>query len=150
MSEKNGFSIHLEQIHDYEFRVKFNLNEVPPLLLDEPEPVGHGKGPGASRLLAAAVANCLSASLIFCFQKFKQKPKGIITTAKCTYTRNARGRLRVSGLEVEIKLDEETANSTWLKKCLEQFEDFCVVTESVRQGLPVQVKVVNAAGLPIS
>jgi len=150
MSEQNGVTIHLEQIQDYEFKVKFDLEGVPPLLLDEPEPLGHGNGPGASRLLAAAVANCLSASLIFCFQKFKQKPKGIITTAKCTYTRNARGRLRVSGLEIEIKLDQDTSDSTWLKKCLEQFEDFCVVTESVRQGIPVQVKVVDAAGQTIS
>jgi len=150
MYEQNGFTIHLEQIQDYEFKVKFNLDGVSALLLDEPEPLGHGKGPGASRLLAAAVANCLSASLIFCFQKFKQKPKGIVTTAKGTYTRNARGRLRVSGLEIEIKLDEDTSNSAWLKRCLEQFEDFCVVTESVKRGIPVQVKVVDAAGQPIS
>jgi hypothetical protein len=27
-----------------------------------------------------------------------------------------------------------------------QFEDFCVVTESVRHGIPVSVKVVDAAG----
>jgi hypothetical protein len=27
-----------------------------------------------------------------------------------------------------------------------QFEDFCVVTESIRHGIPVSVEVVDAAG----
>jgi hypothetical protein len=29
---------------------------------------------------------------------------------------------------------------------MDQFEDFCLVTESVRHGMPVSVKVVDAAG----
>ena len=32
------------------------------------------------------------------------------------------------------------------QRCLEQFEDFCVVTESVRRGIPVAVTVVDAVG----
>jgi hypothetical protein len=30
-----------------------------------------------------------------------------------------------------------------------KFEDFCVVTESVRRGIPVGVRVVDAAGKPV-
>ena len=33
-----------------------------------------------------------------------------------------------------------------MERCLGQFEDFCVVTQSVRQGIPVTVEVVDAAG----
>jgi len=32
------------------------------------------------------------------------------------------------------------------ERCLEQFEDFCIVTESVRRGIPVAVTVVDAVG----
>jgi hypothetical protein len=33
-----------------------------------------------------------------------------------------------------------------LPRCLDLFEDFCVVTASVRQGIPVTVEVVGPAG----
>jgi hypothetical protein len=32
------------------------------------------------------------------------------------------------------------------ERCLEQFEDFCIVTQSIRQGIPVSVSVVDAIG----
>jgi hypothetical protein len=35
------------------------------------------------------------------------------------------------------------------QRCVEQFEDFCVVTQSVRAGIPVSVRVVDAAGNPV-
>ena len=69
-----SFTIELEQEQDYEFRVKFDRESVPSLLVDELEPVGHDRGPNPDRLLAVAVANCLTASLLFCMRKFKQTP----------------------------------------------------------------------------
>ncbi|HET9820988.1 MAG TPA: hypothetical protein VFQ16_04115 [Burkholderiaceae bacterium] len=36
-----------------------------------------------------------------------------------------------------------------LDRCLQQFEDFCVVTESVRRGIPVQVRVLDAQDTPL-
>jgi hypothetical protein len=33
-----------------------------------------------------------------------------------------------------------------LERCMVQFEDFCVVTESIRHGIPVDVEVVYANG----
>ena len=59
--------------------------------------------------------------------------------------RNAEGRLRIGRIDVTIRLDDADSLKH-LDRCLAQFEDFCVVTESVRQGIPVGVRVVDAQG----
>jgi uncharacterized OsmC-like protein len=137
------FTLTLIRQRDYQFNVQFDLAGVPDLLLDEPAPLGSGAGPNASRLLAAAVANCLSASLLFCLGKFKQDPQGITAKVTGEMVRNEQGRLRVGGLSVDIRLGQ---NVERLEHCAAQFEDFCVVTDSVRKGIPVSVRVLDAAG----
>ena len=137
------FTLKLKRQQGYRFNVEFDLAGVPDLQLDEPAPLGAGEGPNASRLLAAAVANCLSASLLFCLGKFKQEPGEVVADVKGRMTRNEKGRLRVGGFDVDIRLGETVER---LEHCTEQFEDFCVVTDSVRHGIPVNVRVMDAAG----
>jgi organic hydroperoxide reductase OsmC/OhrA len=141
------FTLSLEQDHDYEFRVKFDWPGVPELLLDEPDPLGNKRGPNAARLVAAAVANCLSASLVFCLQgKFKQKPGPIKAQVTGHLERNERGRFRIAGLDVAIEMSDDASAIQHIDRCAEQFEDFCIVTESIRKGIPVKVKVTDATG----
>ena len=147
MTESTGFTIHLEQEEGFDFRVKFDWPDNPELLLDEPEPLGHRHGPNAVRLVAAAVGNCLAASLLFCLKtKFKQSPGPLRASVTGQLARNERGRIRIGGLAVKIHLAEEAGALQHLERCLEQFEDFCVVTESIRHGVPVHVQVVDKAG----
>jgi uncharacterized OsmC-like protein len=146
MAEETSFSIQLEQVQDYEFKVKFDWPDVPDLLLDEPSPLGKSLGPNASRLVAAAIANCLSASLLFCLRKFKQSPSRFAVTATGVMARNERGRLRIGELKAVIKLIESADQLAHLGRCLEQFEDYCVVTDSIRHGIPVHVEVVDGLG----
>ncbi len=137
------FTLKLTRQQDYQFNVQFDLAGVPDLQLDEPVPLGAGAGPNASRLLAASVANCLSASLLFCLGKFKQDPQGVTAHVVGKMVRNEQGRLRVGGFAVEIQLEQTVER---LEHCAAQFEDFCVVTDSVRNGIPVSVRVLDAAG----
>lgn len=146
MTEQSAFTVTLEHLEGYEFKVKFDWENVPDLALDEPEPLGQHHGPNASRVLAAAVGNCLSASLLFCLRKARVEPRGMRTEVTGTLARNENGRLRIAGLEVRISLDSGAEPAARLARCSEIFEDFCVVTESVRHGIPVQVEVVDAAG----
>lgn len=145
VAEAHSFTLELEQERDYEFRVRFDWAGVPDLKLDEPAPLGHASGPNAARLIAAAVANCLSASLLFCTRKFKQDPGAMRARVTGRMVRNERGRIRIGGLEVEIRLGKAAEDIKFSERCLEQFEDFCVVTESVRSGIPVTVRVVDGA-----
>jgi organic hydroperoxide reductase OsmC/OhrA len=147
MSESLAFDVELEQLSGYEFKVKFDNTQFAELLLDEPHPLGADKGPNASRLIGVAVANCLSASLVFCLAgKFKQALGPLKTKAHGTLVRNDKGRLRIGRLEVTIAMAEAAADVQHLQRCLAQFEDFCVVTESVRQGIPVGVRVIDGSG----
>jgi organic hydroperoxide reductase OsmC/OhrA len=146
MSESLSFELTLEQLADYEFRVKFDWPDVADLLLDEPPPLGGSAGPNAARLIAAAVANCLSSSLLFCMRKFKQAPGALRATVTGELVRNDKGRLRIGRFDVTIHLADTAGAIQHFDRCLAQFEDFCVVTESVRQGIPVGVRVVDAGG----
>lgn len=145
MAENHGFTIQLEQLEDFEFNVKFDWPDVPDLLLDEPEPLGGQKGPNASRLVAVAVANCLSASLYFCLKRSKAEPAGVKAQVTGTIARNEQKRLRISDFAVRIELSGVDDPSK-LERCLELFEDYCVVTASIRQGIPVSVEVVDDSG----
>lgn len=150
MTDPSSFTIHLEQAQGFDFRVKFDWPDNAELLLDEPEPLGHRHGPNAARLVAAAVGNCLSASLVFCLRsKFKQDPGPLRASVTGQLARNEHGRLRIGSLAVRIELAESADALRHLERCMQQFEDFCVVTESIRHGIPVSVQVVDATGRTI-
>jgi organic hydroperoxide reductase OsmC/OhrA len=145
MSEE-GFSITVEQESDYVFRVIFDDTAAPDLLTDEPEPLGGGTGPNPSRMLVAAVANCMSASLLFALRKFKNTPGKLVTRATATLGRNQHNRLRVARVDATIQLPDDPDSYHNLDRILQQFEQFCVVTESVRHGVEVSVSVADSAG----
>lgn len=147
--EEGRFTFELEQTDGYEFRVRFDRQVIPEIMMDEPPPLGEGKAPNASRLLAAAVANCLSASLVHCLYKGEVPPGAIRTRVTCRIVRNDRKRLRIGGLDVELQLSEAASGANRLPRCLDLFEDFCVVTASIREGVPVNVEVVDHEGRPL-
>jgi organic hydroperoxide reductase OsmC/OhrA len=135
------FTISLEQIKDYEFRVTFDKEQYPSIETDEPPPLGGDKAPNASRLLAAAVGNCLSASMLFCSRKSKVSIEKINTKVTVQIVRNKDRRQRIGRLSVEITPQIAEADKSKASRCLEIFEDYCVVTQSVRQGIPVEVEI---------
>lgn len=135
------FAITLEQTADFEFRVRFDKPQYADLMMDEPEPLGKDAAPSAARILAAAIGNCLSASLLFCARKAKAELGPIRTRVRTEIARNEKGRLRIAGVEVEIDPQIAEAEKQKALRCLSLFEDYCVVTQSVRQGIPVKVTV---------
>lgn len=147
MSEtEQTFGITLEQVSDYEFRVRFDDTAIPDLTTDETSPLGGDAGPNPSRLLAAAVANCLSASLLFALRKYKNTPGPLAAKATTTLSRNEHGRWRITHIGVDLQLADPAELLQHLDRVLTQFEDFCIATQSVRQGIAVNVTVHDAAG----
>lgn len=138
-------TVELAQLADYRFENRFGA-DVPALHTDEPAPLGTGQGPSPVQLLCAAVGNCLSDSLLFALRKFKQQPEPLQTTVQAEVGRNAEGRLRILQMHATLRLGVPAARLQHLDRVLDQFEAFCTVTQSVGQGLPIAVKVVDAEG----
>ena len=141
MSEERPFRVELNLERGFRFRADFGLEGVEPIHIDEPQPLGEGSGPNASMLLAAAVGNCLSASLLYCLRRSRVEVSGLKAVVMGVIARNERGRWRVRELSAEINPTIEGEKRKEMERCIELFEDFCIVTESVRRGIPVKVKV---------
>ena len=138
-------SVTITRQSGYQFLVDFG-SALPQLLADEPAPLGQGAGPAPDHMLLAAVANCLSASLLFSLQKFKQDPGTLVATATPEMGRNADKRLRITGINVKLELGQAAADIQHIDRVLAQFEDFCTVSMSVRQGIAIHVQVTDGAG----
>ena len=144
MSESN-VRITLRQQQDYQFQVDFGEG-IPPLLADEPAPLGTGQGPSPVQLLAAAVGNCLSDSLLFALRKFKQTPEPLHCTVDAEIGRNEQKRLRVLKMTAALHLGVPASSLEHLDRVLDQFEAYCTVTQSVGQGISIEMQVCDSTG----
>lgn len=146
MNAATQISVTLEQESDFAFRIAFDDTSLAPLLGDEPSPLGHDRGPDPSRLLLAAICNCRVASLLFALRKQHNQPGKLRAVITASPTRNAEGRLRIAKAFVELQLPVGCEHYQQLDRVLQQFEVFCTVTQSVRQGIDVEVTVKDADG----
>ena len=146
MSDSPDIRIVLEQEGPYAFKVRFAGTDLEPLHTDEPAPLGAGAGPNPSALLLSGIVNCLSASLVFALRKFKNAPSPIRAEIMARRERNEAGRWRIPRAEVVLHLGDKAADLEHFDRVLDQFEQFCIVTQSVRDGIVVDVKIVDAAG----
>lgn len=145
MSEKT-IRVALRQKQDYRFDIDFGA-AMPVLTSDEPAPLGTGLGPSPSQLLAAAVGNCLSDSLLFALRKFKQSPEPLSCDVQAEIGRNAEGRVRVLHMKAVMTLGVPAASLEHLERVLSTFETYCTVTQSVGQGIPISLEVFDALGV---
>jgi uncharacterized OsmC-like protein len=142
MSEERIQVVRLSMTSGYTFATKFEtIPAAASIQMDEPPPLGEGSGPNAAALLSAAVGNCLAASLAFCLRKSRVGVAGLEVTVKTTITRTDTGRFRIGNVAVELQPRLANVDQAKFERCKELFEDFCIVTASVRKGIPVAVTV---------
>ncbi len=136
--------VEIEHLDKFRFNVEFG-GAIPPIVADEPAPLGEGAGPDAARLLAAAMGNCLSASLLLCLQKSRLDVRDMKAAVTLRIERNEQGRLRVGRGDVRITVDVD-GEPAKVARCGAMFEDYCIVTATVRRAFPVSVQVVRPDG----
>lgn len=143
MSEEKLVSIGVELVRNYEFKIDFRTEGVEELLMDEPAPVGEGKGPNAEMLVLAAVGNCLSASLASCLRRSKVEVDHMSTEVQGIIARNEEGRWRIKKIGVKLDPNVDPLHESQLKRCIDIFEQYCIATQSVRKGIDIEVEVVK-------
>jgi len=140
MDQAGEFTLQIEQVDGFDFRVRFDKERYADLRMDEPAPLGHDASPNPARILAAAIGDCLSASLVFCLKRRGVVVDGLRSEVRVQLVRNENKRLRIGNVEVSIHPQSAIPDEA-LDACLKTFEDFCVVTQSVREGIEVKVNV---------
>ena len=97
-------------------------------------------GPNPSRMLAMAILGCLSASFIFCLKKKNLTLDDLKAQAEVLIARNEKGFWRVKKIDVNIDalIDDPTARKR-ADQCKKMFEQYCTVTQAVREGIDVEV-----------
>lgn len=142
----SDFSVTLRHVAGYRFEVDFGVPTGVPLVTDLPEPTGTNRGPNPEHLLAAAAANCLSATLLFTLNKMKVPFDGLTATVTGTVVKNERNRSRVGSLHVRLELSSP-ASPDEIARADRLFRDYCTVTESLKTGVAVTTELVPAPAL---
>lgn len=139
--EEQGFRVEMALSGGYEIEVDFGVPGLDTFTVDEPPPLGGGQGPNPARLLGAAVGSCMSASLLYCLRRAHLDAPRLRTRVEGTLVRNERGRMRIGALRVTLVPGMEPQDAARAARCLELFEDFCIVGQSVQAGIPLEVHV---------
>ncbi len=131
---------HVQLVDGYRFTATFpDVAGADPITLDEAPPLGAGAGPTPAGLLAAAIGGCLSASLTLCLNKAHLDPDAVNAHVSARMGRNETGKLRIEAIDVDLTPCFAGTDEARFDRCKTLYEDFCIVTESVRHGIPVNV-----------
>jgi uncharacterized OsmC-like protein len=135
---------------DMIFKVEFGYEKIKDLFIDET--LGEKSqmwGPDAAQLLAMALLGCLNASFLFCLQKRNLTLDDLEAHAEVSFKKIEKGYTRVD--KIDVKIIPKSKNPDVLKRinqCIKKmksgnmfFEETCIITESVRQGIKVNVDV---------
>jgi organic hydroperoxide reductase OsmC/OhrA len=131
---------HVQLVEGYRFTATFpDVAAAQPITIDEAAPLGTGAGPTPAGLLAAAIGGCLSESLTLCLNKARLEPDAVNAHVTAHMGRNEAGRLRIEGIDVDLTPCFAGNDAGRFERCKTLYEDFCIVTESVRHCIPVNV-----------
>jgi len=114
--------------------------------IDEPKSFhGTDLGPSSVEYVLIGIGGCLGSTLTFCLKKYDIDIEDLEIIVDGTLShRGPLKRLRL--VKVEVKLCLTTKNTEKPKKideCINNFKEHCVVSNSIINGLPIDVNVVH-------
>ena len=150
MVHEENTIVDLKLEKDFIFKVNLGYEKIKELFIDETiDERSKVWGPDAAQLLAMAVLGCLNASFIFCLNKRNLTIDDLEAHAEVSFKKNEKGYIRVK--KIAINIIPKTNNPAVLKRinqCMKKmkddkmfFEESCIITASVREGIDVDVKI---------
>jgi uncharacterized OsmC-like protein len=116
------------------------------LKLDEPADFnGTDMGPSPAEYFATSIGGCLGTSFAYCLKNMEVPAKAIKISVNLDMHHSGENRnspLRITGVSAAIDVtlvnpdDEEI-----LDLCIESFNKYCVVSQSIMAGVPIDVKI---------
>ncbi|MGQ9722876.1 MAG: OsmC family protein [Candidatus Jordarchaeum sp.] len=124
----------------HQFKFKAELDGYHKIEIDELEPHGTDSAPNPADYLLLAIGGCLSSSLIFSIIKFDISLKKMHAKVRGKYTR-VNERVRIEKVDVVLNVEPSTENDLEEMRewCIYVFRNFCIISESIRKGLPIGV-----------
>ncbi len=111
--------------------------------VDEPTSFhGTDLGPSSVEYLLIGIGGCLGTTFIYCLQKrnIKMKSVEIVVDGKLSHV-GPKLILRLTKVDAEIKfIPEENASSEDINLCIKKFREYCIVSNSITDGLPINVQ----------
>ncbi|MFX0102937.1 MAG: OsmC family protein [Candidatus Hodarchaeota archaeon] len=131
---------------DGNVRFKAKTRQFSNIIIDEPaEFHGDDKGPSSIEYLGVAIGGCLGTSFSFCLQKMEVpiKDMDLVLDVKMTHVEEGdKNPLRIVNIDADINVTlENEEDEDILELCIEAFKKYCVVTQSVMGGIPVNINV---------
>ena len=143
MSEGSNPKVGITLERDMIFKCNLGEMKVKDCFIDDThEEEADMLGPNPSRLLGLALLGCLSASFIFCLKKKELTVDDLKAEAELTIARNKKGFWRVMKIDVDLNIrisDPDTRKRA--DQCKKMFEQYCIVTQAVREGIDVEVNI---------
>lgn len=141
MSDESKLKVGLTLEEEMIFKCDLGQIKMQNLYIDEKNSKEADKiGPNPSRLLALAVLGCLAASFTFCMQKKNFTLNDLEGKAEVIIKRNQKGFWRVKKINITInpKIEDPKMRKR-ADQCRKMFEQYCIVTQAVREGIEVNV-----------
>ena len=135
---------------DMIFKIKLGYDKINEFFIDETlDAKSQMWGPDAAQLLAMALLGCLNASFLFCLNKRNLTVDDLEAHAEVSFKKIEKGYTRVN--KINVKIVPKTEDPETLKRinqCIKNmksgnmfFEETCIITESVRKGIEINVDV---------
>jgi uncharacterized OsmC-like protein len=116
--------------------------------LNVDEPVSfHGTdlGPSAVEYLLIGIGGCLGTTFIYCLQKrnIELEMFKVVVDGKLSHT-GPKMLLRLVNVDVDLEFTpKETSSNAEINRCIKEFAEYCIVTNSIANGLPINVNCIN-------
>ncbi len=134
--------ISIDWIDDFGFTTK--VRHFKNFLIDEPLSFkGRDRGPSPVEYILIGIGGCLGMSFIHCSKKndIKINKLNILVDGKITHSPPS-NQLQLVSVSVELNIVQfEEKEKKNLEKCIDSYRKFCVVSNSLINGLPIDVNV---------